>query len=192
MPAAAASSLDAALARAAAERAGQIPSIEERRAARGASAASGRRRSAWPVLAAAAVAVIATAVGVNVVQGGGAGSADSAARGAAEANDEADSGGDAALKDQPASPGVAGPPESAARAAEQRLREHARALDRGTRQPVPPAGRCATPSTEHGTGPVSLVPFRGSREVAVLDTTTRTVTVLDCASATKELFATDY
>lgn len=190
MPASVASSLDQALALATAERASGIPALAGRRVDDVPNATPGQRRPVWPLLAAAAVAVIATAVGAGVVLEDNGGSADSQAGADQDAPAAAGGAEDSGKQQLPFTPGLQ--PDFVTNRAEMRLRDLARKLDTGTREPNSLKGRCATPTGQFGDGPASLVSFAGGPAVAVLDTTTRTVTVLDCDSATTPLFATAY
>lgn len=194
MPVSVASSLDQALERVAAERANGIPDLAQRRSADVAGASRGRRRQAWPLLAAAAV-VIATAVGVGVVLEDNVGPADSSQAGAGSADDQRSDGADAG-EAAPSSPDTVPKSPGAVSGGQSRgtaeLRELARDLDSGDVVAVRPQRNCATPTKRYGAGPVSLVVFDGSPAVAVLDVRTRTVTIVDCASARTRLFTTEY
>jgi hypothetical protein len=197
MPASVASALDQALARAALERANGIPSLAERREAHGDRPPAAQRRPAWPLLAAAAVVVIATTVGVGVLLEDYGGSTDSSA-GAGQADVEQRTSGEDAAEAAPSStstpesPDVGADPPSVDTVQPGELAELARDLDSGTQKPVQPQRSCATPTKRYGDGPVSLVVFDGGPAVAVLDMKTRTVTILDCDSARTRLFATGY
>ncbi|MDP9319422.1 MAG: hypothetical protein M3O94_10215, partial [Actinomycetota bacterium] len=53
----------------------------------------------------------------------------------------------------------------------------------------PPTAHCAVPITG---GPSTVVRFNGNRAVLTITRSTRTVTVYDCATATRSLFVTGY
>ncbi|MDQ3484027.1 MAG: hypothetical protein M3445_01195, partial [Actinomycetota bacterium] len=188
-----------ALARAGAERADGVHSLAERREAHGDRPPAAERRPAWPLLAAAAaVVVIATTVGVGVLLEDYGGSSDSSA-GAGRAADEQGTSGEDAGEAAPSpgstsekTPGALADPPSVDTVEPGELAELARELESGTQQPVRPQRSCAKPTQRYGDGPVSLIVFDGDPAVAVLDTKTRTVTILDCATARAKLLATGY
>lgn len=193
MPTSVASSLDQALERVAAERPNGIPSLAQRRADDVADASQGQRRQAWPLLAAAATVVIATAVGVGVVLEDNVGPADSSQAGAGSADDQrSDGAGESAPSNADTAPKSPDALPGPGRRSTAELRELARELDSGAKAAVGPQRSCATPTKRYGAGPASLVVFDGSPAVAVLDVKARTVTIVDCASARTRLFATDY
>ncbi len=193
MPADVAASLDEALTRASRERSSGVPNLADRRTPHDGPAESTRphRRVTWPLLGAAAVAVLATAVGIQYVPDNSS-SEDSQAGGGDSQNGSLDSGDDAA-------PGAA-PEDAITTVTRTSLAEQARQLATYSQDPdsvqgeAPKRleGQCATPTKRYGSGPVSLILWEGDRAVLVLDPEDRTATVVDCETATKRLFTKKY
>ncbi len=194
MPADVAASLDDALTRASRERSSGVPNLADRRTPHDGPAESRRahRRVTWPLLGAAAVAVLATAVGVQYLPDNSS-SEDSQAGGADSSLDNGNGRGDNSA------PGAASG-DTITVVTRTSLTKQARQLATYSdnpnsvlaEAPVRLQGRCATPTDQYGSGPVSLVIWNDDKAVLVLDPEDRTATVVDCETATKRLFTTKY
>jgi hypothetical protein len=211
MPAEVADALDLALAAASAERAAGVPSLDERRAARGDQAAPGHdtvgtgsgRRGRWVFGAAAAVAVFA--IGAAVANNGLPGSTSSDDSAASTTRGDSDAAGDAAggqaeagPQDQPtANAGslIAGAPELNA----DNVDAYAQRLAAGKTTPTAPErATCGDLTPQTGSDAVltstlsSIVSYDGNRAVLRVDRHSRRLTVLSCPGPTRVLYSSSY
>lgn len=217
MPSSVAARLEGALAEEAAQRSGR--SAEQRDGQQGAAVTSltsrrapGARsahRRVWPGLAAAAAVVVVSAVGIQVMQQGqGGGSADSSAGGQnGSAEEDVQEGAAAAPGDGPTSANGDVPrtqdnlsrlKQAPAYTASQRASVSALARDllRGRTAVLDASGVCASPTTAESTaaelGPVSLIRWQGRPALLQVNVAHHSLMVLDCKTASRQLFATTY
>ena len=181
--------LDAAISRASAERAAGIPRLQQVRRA------GARRPLKWLAGAAAAVAIAGIGVaGLRAIPHTGS----TANSSSAPSNDEAQgfnglgfSGGAKSADGLPPHNGkVPGQTSALSSITTGQVPAEARRLAAAPAKAVPPpTAHCAVPITG---GPSTVVRFNGNRAVLTITRSTRTVTVYDCATATRSLFVTGY
>jgi putative zinc finger protein len=195
MPSDLAASLDTALARASAERAAGIASIDLARTSAG--------RQPWKWLAGAAAAVAIVGLGVAGLRAlpdqpasHNAGPASNAAAGRHATYAQGQSpDGDSIATGLPSAGGSAPPGPSSPQVAPAinstaEVPEIARRLSQDPAEAMSPrAAGCAVPLTG---GAATLVRFKGHPAILTIAPDTRLVTIYDCATATKTLFLTGY
>lgn len=206
MPSAVAARLEGALTEEAANRyARDTPPYDEHRSAavtsltsRRASGARSAHGRVWPVLAAAAAVVVVSAVGIQVMRGdeGADVNADSAVSrdhgGQAEPDGAAAPNGDASASTQGDVAATAPAFSKSQRASVSAL---ARNLAKGSSEVLDATGVCAAPPVESasaGAGPVSLIRWQGSPALLQVNVAQHRLVVLDCKTASRQLFATTY
>ena len=174
-------------------RSAAVASLTSRRAP---GARSGHRR-VWPVLAAAAAVVVVSAVGIQVMQRHGGEGLSAGAQN--DSVDESVQEGAAAAPegDSPASANgdfIAKAPafRKSQRASVAAL---ARNLAQGNSEALDARSVCSTPALEASAaqaGPVSLIRWQGSPALLQVNVAQHRLVVLDCKTASRELFATAY
>lgn len=195
MPSDLAASLDTALARASAERAVGIASIDP------AHTSAGRQPWKWLAGAAAAVAIVGLGVaGLRALpdhpasHNAGTASNSAAGRHATYAQGQ-NPDGDSVTAGLPSaggssSPGPSSPEVAPAISSTAEVPEIARRLSEDRAKAVSPrAAGCAVPLTG---GAATFVRFKGHRAILTIAPDTRLATIYDCATATKTLFVTGY
>ncbi len=200
MPPDVATSIDAAIARASAERVAGVRSIDASRSSTGgsppdSSATGGRQPWKWLMGAAAAVVVVGVGfAGLRALPQQSNDSADSAGQlQASQPSASFDSGvvgGAESTAGESYSPSDKSPPRIPDLSARPAVIAAGRSLARDPADAVSTQeGGCAEPLTG---GPTTVVRFEGHPAVLTISRDTRLVTIYDCATATKTLFVTEY
>lgn len=195
MPAPVAARLEQAVADESGHRKNQVSSLGDRRTPQPSSRRVARR--GWPLLAAAAAVVVASAVGFQVagdeslLQDGGSGGLSQSGGVVGQSQEDVEAG--RAEGDRPGSaprdPSSQVPTLRRDRQGE--LVRLGRSVATGRVRPVPVGKTCATPAS-YADGDVSLVRWNGDDAVVAVDPQARRVVVLDCDTASQRLFSVGY